>query len=128
MATKKRRIKRPNVQYVYANIVNISKASEANTAMFQLAAERVKATDLNNEKGDDVPQPTWKDVDVLLHGQIDLLRLLGEAYMWLEDPAVAHVVELKKSIDKMERKIEDLREELNSHVSCYSHNRNDSCY
>lgn len=126
MATKKRRFKRPTIENVY--IANVSKAEDANAMMYKLTDERVKASNLDLEKGDDVPQPSWRDVNILLQGQIDLLRLLGGLYAQLEDPAVAHVVELKKSIDEMKNQIDEIRNEFNRHEGNYSHDLRDPYY
>ncbi len=126
MVTKKRKFKRPTIENIY--IDNISTAETAYTEMWKLNAERSKATDMSEMKGEDVPQPTWRDVITLLGGQTELLRLINQLYILLEDPVVKPVIELKTSIDEMKRKIDDLHDELNHHVSCYSHSKNDSYY
>jgi hypothetical protein len=89
MATKKRRVKRPTLANNYNT--DVTTALEASSTMYSVYAEKTKALNLDLDKGDDVPQPTWRDVAVLLQGQADLLRKLGELLSWIEDPAVAHV-------------------------------------
>ena len=126
MASKKRRFKRPTIERIIVDNVNTSDA--ARTMYYGLLEERTKALQLNETTGDDVPQPTWLDVAVLLQGQANLANLISELKSHLEDPAVAHVVEMKKSIDEMKQSIQDLRDEFNRHENHYDHRSSDPYY
>ena len=124
MATKKRRFKKPDVCSMY--IANVDTAEAANVAKHGIDAEWVKAIGMSAEKGEDIPQPSWKDIATLLKGQADLLQLANELYYLLEDPMVTHAVQLKKTIDEMRAQLDECRESVDRHEK--NHNGRDPYY
>ena len=123
MASKKR-FKLPKVTHICIP----GTADETSTLHGELWAERNKASDMDLHKGDDVPQPTWKDVVSLLQAQMNLTVKMRDLYTLLEDPTVAHVVVMKKTINEMKDRIEEINDELSSHVRNYNHDSRDPYY
>lgn len=125
MATKKRKHKLPNIKPLFTGSVNNAAAAE--TLHGEVWNERVKASDLTLVK-DEVAPPSWKDIATLLQAQVDLLRLVRDLYEVLEDPAIAHVVEMKKSMDDVKQRLDDLCDQMNRHEFNYKHDLTDHAY
>jgi len=126
MAAKKKRIKLPKIE---AFLVNACKNADASRDVYnRLLSERIAAFNLSLQEGNDVPQPTWKEVAILLQEQANLVYLIMDLQSQLEDPAVTHVLYLKKSIDELKAKLDDVGDRLKYHENNYVHTHTDPYY
>lgn len=126
MAAKKQRFKKPTLEPIWD--VRVNSVASTNATYSQILEDLAKARALHSAKGDDVPQPTWADVVGLLNGQAWVVQLIGQLRKLLEDPAVAHAVETRKTLDEMQRKLNEVCSDLERHEANYSHERTDPYY